>query len=130
MVKQCELHLISKLRTDAALSLPPTTSYTGRGRPRIYEDRFNPRQIDAKYCVSTDIAGNMRTEVYQVKGRHKKFADLLNVVCILKTNLTTKQQSQVLLFSSDLALDAEKMIDYYSLRFQMTQVVYFGFFTS
>ena len=51
--------------------------------------------------------------------RHKKFADLLNVVCILKTNLTTKQQAHVLLFSSDLALDAEKMIDYYSLRFQI-----------
>ena len=50
---------------------------------------------------------------------YKKFTDLLNVVCILKTNLTTKQQSHVLLFSSDVALDAEKMIDYYSLRFQI-----------
>ena len=94
------------------------TPYAGRGRPRIYGERFNPRQIDAKYCVSTDTIGHLRTEVYQLKLRHKKFADLLNVVCILKTNLTTKQQSHVLLFSSDLALDAVKMIDYYALRFQ------------
>ena len=119
MVKQCGLHLISKLRTDAALSLPPTTPYAGQGRPRIYGERFNPRQIDAKYCVSADTQGDLRTEVYQMQLRHKKFADLLNVVCILKTNLTTKQQAHILLFSSDLALDAEKMIDYYSLRFQI-----------
>ena len=54
-----------------------------------------------------------------MEARHKKFADELNVVCILKTNLTTKQQAHVLLFSSDLTLDAEKMIEYYSLRFQI-----------
>ena len=29
MAKQCKLHLISKLRTDAALHLPPTTPYAG-----------------------------------------------------------------------------------------------------
>ena len=28
-----------------------TTPYAGRGRPRIYGDRFNPRQIDAKYYL-------------------------------------------------------------------------------
>ena len=119
MAKHCRLHLISKLRRDAALHLPPTTPDAGRGRPRIYGDRFNPRHIEAKYCVSTDTLGNLRTEVYQIKLRQKKFADLLNVVCILKTNLTTKQQSHVLLFSSDLALDAVKMMEYYSLRFQI-----------
>ena len=119
MVKQCGLHLISKLRTDAALYFLPTTPYAGRGRPRIYGERFNPRQIDAKYCVSTDMIGNLKTEVYQMKPRHKKFVDLLNVVCILKTNLTTKQQAHVLVFSSDLTMDAEKMIDYYALRFQI-----------
>ena len=96
-----------------------TTPYAGRGRPCIYGDRFNPRQIDAKYCVSTDTIGNLKTEVYQMKLRHKKFADILNVVCILKTNLTTKQQAHVLVFSSDLTMDAEKMIDYYALRFQI-----------
>ena len=51
--------------------------------------------------------------------RNKKFPDPVNVVCIKKTNLTSKQQAHVLLFSSDLELDAEKMIDYYSLRFQI-----------
>ena len=41
------------------------------------------------------------------------------MVCILKTHLLTEKKSHVLLFSSDLALEAEKMIDYYRLRFQI-----------
>ena len=119
MVKQCRMCLISKLRVNAALYFPATQPHAGRGRPRIYGERFNPRQMDTKWRVSTDTIGNITTEVYQATLRHKKFADLLNVVCILKTNLLTHQKSHVLLFSSDLALDAEKMIDYYSLRFQI-----------
>ncbi len=54
MTKQCGLHLISKLRTNAALYMQPTTPYAGRGRPRIYGERFDPRQIDPKYRVSAD----------------------------------------------------------------------------
>ena len=119
MSKQCGLHLISKLRSNTALYLPPTPPYAGRGRPRIYGQRFNPQHIDAKYRVSTQTHENITTEVYQAKLRHKKFPDPLNVVCILKTHLLTKKKSHVLLFSSDLALDAEKMIDYYRLRFQL-----------
>ena len=119
MTLQCDLHLISKLRTDAALYLHPTTVREGPGRPQIYGERFDPRQVDPKYRISTEINANIRTEVYQINLRHRKFPEPLNVVCILKTNLTTKQQSHILLFSSDLALDAEKMVDYYSLRFQI-----------
>ena len=119
MSQQCDLHLISKLRTDAALYLQPTIVREGPGRPQIYGERFNPRQIDPIYRNSTEINGNIRTEVYQINLRHRKFPELLNAVCILKTNLTTKQQSHILLFSSDLSLEAEKMTDYYSLRFQI-----------
>ena len=75
MTKQAGLHLISKLRTDAALFLPPITPYAGKGRPPIYGERFDPRQIDPKYCVSADTQGNLRTEVYQMQLRHKKFPD-------------------------------------------------------
>ena len=101
MVKQCGLDLISKLRTDAALFLPPTTPYKGRGRRAIYGERVHLHKIDKKYLVWTQTADNMRTDVYQMKLRHKKFPDPLNVVCPKKTNLTTKQQTYVLLFSSE-----------------------------
>ena len=112
-------------RKDTTLCLhifryfPSTLPSAGRGHPRLYGQRFNPRQIDAKYRVSTETHGNITTEVYQVELRHKKFPDPLNVVCILKTQLMTPQKSHVLLFSSDLALEAETMIDSYALRFQI-----------
>ena len=119
MVRDCGLHLISKLRRDAALYLPPTTPYQGRGRPAIYGEKFNPKDIDSKYRVSTQTQGNITTEVYQIECRHKRFPDPLNVVCLLKTDTKTEEKSHVLLFSSDLDLDAETLIDYYSLRFQI-----------
>ena len=120
MVNQCDLHLISKLRSDAALFLPPTTtSEKRRGRPPLYGEQIHPLKIDEKDAVFTETVNTLKTDVYQMELRHKKFPDPLNVVCIKKTNLTTKQQAHVLLFSSDLELDAKTMIDYYSLRFQI-----------
>jgi len=50
---------------------------------------------------------------------HKAFAQPLNVVIIVKTHLQTQRRAHVLLFSSDLTLADDKLIDYYSLRFQL-----------
>ena len=119
MTQQCGLFLISKLRLNTALYFPATAPYAGRGHPRLYGQRFNPQQIDPKYRVSTETHENITTEVYQAQLRHKKFPEPLNVVCILKTQLLTEKKSHLLVFTSDLALDAEKIIDYYGLRFQI-----------
>ena len=50
---------------------------------------------------------------------HKLFSQQLNIVIIVKENLKTKARDFVILFSSDLDLDYEKLIDYYKLRFQI-----------
>jgi putative transposase len=50
---------------------------------------------------------------------HKKFADLLNIVVIVKTNLHTKKTAHVVLVSSDVSLGYAQVIDYYRLRFQL-----------
>lgn len=47
------------------------------------------------------------------------FPDLLNVVLLLKTNPETKVWAHVILFSSDLELSYDKLMDFYSLRFQI-----------
>ena len=73
MTKQAGLHLISKLRIDAALHLPPRTPDAGKGHPCIYGNCFDTRQIAPKYCVSVNIQENLRTEVSQTQLRHKKF---------------------------------------------------------
>ncbi len=41
------------------------------------------------------------------------------MACIVKTNLKTHAQAHVLLFSSDLGLCCDKLVDYYCLRFQL-----------
>ena len=56
---------------------------------------------------------------YQATLLHKEFAQPLNVVILVKTNLKTNARSHVILFSSDLTLSYDKIIDYYKLRFQI-----------
>ncbi|MDQ7084876.1 MAG: IS4 family transposase, partial [Sulfurovum sp.] len=58
----------------------------------------------------------IQTRIYQMEMSHRKFSDTLNVVIIQKRNLSTGKISHVNLFSTDVTLDYEKVIDYYSLR--------------
>ena len=51
--------------------------------------------------------------------RHKKFADKLNLVIISKEDLNTGKKGRVILFTTDLLLSWEKVIEYYRLRFQI-----------
>ena len=44
---------------------------------------------------------------------------MLNVVVIVKTHLQTHKIAHVVLFSSDLTLGYDLLIDYYRLRFQL-----------
>ena len=43
----------------------------------------------------------------------------VTIVILIKTNIKTNVRSHVILFSSDLDLSYEKVIDYYKLRFQI-----------
>jgi hypothetical protein len=56
--------LISKLRADSALYL--------------------------RYLQQTTIEDGLETRIYQVEALHKEFAQALNVVIIVKTNLLPK----------------------------------------
>jgi putative transposase len=119
MARGCTLHLISKLRADSALYLPYDGPYAGRGPRRIYGDKLPPRAIPERYLCQTSVAKDIETRIYQVAARHKTCAEPLNVVCLVKTNLKTHAQAHVLLFSSDLTLGFDKVLDYYCLRFQL-----------
>ncbi|VAW31208.1 COG3385: FOG: Transposase and inactivated derivatives [hydrothermal vent metagenome] len=50
---------------------------------------------------------------------HKLFPDKLNIVIVRKINLENGKWAHVVLFSSDLTLAADKLVDYYRLRFQI-----------
>lgn len=119
MVRQCKLHLISKLRADAALYLPATGAYAGRGPRRIYGEKLDPRAMPARTLCQTQVENGVETQIFQVEAHHKAFSQALNIVVIVKTNQHTKAQAHVILMSSDLALAAETLLDYYRLRFQI-----------
>ena len=121
MVRQIGLHLISKLRHDSALYVPYEGPYSGRGPRKKYGDKINYQDIPERYLKTSSIDKNehIETKIYQMQVWHKKFSDLLNVVVIVKTNLKTHKFAHVVLFSSDLELSYDLVIDYYRLRFQI-----------
>jgi putative transposase len=119
MVQQTGLHLISKLRHNAALYLPYTGSKPARGpRPR-YGQKLDYRALPPHTLAHTVIDDHYRTDTYQVTALHHDFPNPLNVVILVKTNLRTKRTSHIVLFSTDLTLAAAQLVDYYSLRFQI-----------
>ena len=119
MALGCGLHLVSKLRHDAALYLPYDGPYSGHGPHRKYGDKINHAAIPAEYLKETSTQDDIQTYIYQATMLHKGFAARLNVVIIRKHNVKTDRWAQVLLFSSDLDLTYAQLIDYYSLRFQI-----------
>jgi len=58
--------------------------YSGKGRPPIYGTRVDYNNIPAKYLKSDETEKDIRTRIYQIIVMHKKFADSLNVVIMIK----------------------------------------------
>jgi len=119
MARLSQLHLISKLRYDAALYFPYTGPHARRGPHRKYGAKVDYDNLPLQYLQETMVEGQMQTCIYQMQLLHKEFAHPLNVVIMVKTNLRTQARAHVVLFSSDLALAYTPLVDYYGLRFQI-----------
>lgn len=119
MVRQVNLHLISKLRSDAALYPAFDGAHPGPGPKPKYGSKIEVGHPGAKYLKETVSEDKWRTDIYQGQFYNKEFTFALNVVIIVKTNLETKAQAHVILFSTDLELAYDKIIKFYRLRFQI-----------
>jgi putative transposase len=119
MVRQVKLHLVSKLRSNAALYPAFEGEHKGKGPKPKYAVKIDFHKMDKKYLKETTLEGNLRTDTYQGTFLNKEFGFALNVVILLKTNLETKAQAHVVLFSTDLELAYAKIIQFYRLRFQI-----------
>lgn len=119
MVRGCGLHLISKLRADAALYFPYDGPYQGRGPRRKYGAKLDVDAVPEQFLRQRSVEDGVETSLYQAELLHTEFAQPLNVVMIVKTNLKTQARAHVLLFSSDLSLSCAKLVAYYGLRFQI-----------
>jgi putative transposase len=112
MARQGHLHLISKLRCDAALDFPDTGPYAGRGPHRKDGRKLEYHTIPAPYLKETTVEGNIQTCLYQAPLLHKAFAHVLNVVISVQTNLQTQTRGHVSLFSSDQEITDDTRRDY------------------
>ena len=119
MVRQTGMHLISKLKCNSALYFPYRGEYSGRGPHRKYVDKLDYANVPEMHLQKSYIEKQIETKIYQMSLWHKKFADMINVVLIVKTNLKTQSCAHVVLFGSDLTLGSSELIDYYRLRFQI-----------
>jgi len=117
--KRANLHLISKLKKNSQLYFKFSGIQKRRGRKRIYGDSVDYDCINEKYLQSTKTEKGFEIKTYQLEVLSKKIHMPLNVVVIVVKNIKTKKQTHTILFSTDLDQGYEKIIDYYSLRFQI-----------
>jgi putative transposase len=119
LVIQSGLQLVSKLKNNSALYLPYNGIYSGKGAPRKYGNRIDFREIPESFLMSESTEDNILTRYFQLQVLSKSFACPLNIVVIYKKNNLTDKVAHVILFSTDINLSWDKIVDYYSLRFQI-----------
>jgi putative transposase len=119
LVRNCGLHLISKLRHNAALYFPYVDPQPRRGPTPRYGDKLDYKALPEHGRCSSVTEGRFVIDTYQMTVWHKDFPDPLNVVVLVKTDTRSHKASHVVLFSTDLSLSAPQIVDYYSLRFQI-----------
>jgi putative transposase len=118
-VRETGLHIISKMRHDAALYLPYAGPKPRRGPTPRYGEKLNYAHLPDNALCHSIIDGEYQIDTYQIQVFHQSFSDALNVVVVVKTHLETGKRGHVVLFSTDLDLTADQIVDYYSLRFQI-----------
>jgi putative transposase len=93
-VRDCGLHIISRLRHNAAPYLPYPGPKPRRGPTPRYGDKLDYRHLPEEARVQAVTEGDLLSQTYQMTVWHKDFPDLL-LVCYLhnrsrnsKSNLT------------------------------------------
>lgn len=113
------LLLISKLQNNAAIYYKYQGKYSGFGRPKIYGDKVDFKNIDKKYLVDDYLKDDIYTTIYQIPAIHKQFKKEINTIIMIKKNIKTEKFAHSIFFSTDLNLSFDCIIKYYSARFQI-----------
>ena len=112
------LESIGKLRQDADLRYRYEGEYSGRGRPRLYGEKFQVENLDSLEKVEGEKWEKQSLQLYTQVVWSKNFRRLIRLLYVSRV---TKggQQGYALLFSTDVNLDPEKIYEYYKMRFQI-----------
>ena len=118
-VKPSGLYLISKLKRNSKLFFCFNGEQKSKGRKRIYGDIVDYDIMDDKYLKETKKEEKKEIKIYQFEALNKSIKGKINIVLIIETNTQNNKSTRTILFSTDLHQDYQKIIDYYSLRFQI-----------
>jgi DDE superfamily endonuclease len=110
-----ELHLISKLRVDADLRYLYTGSQKPKGRHRQYDGKLELDDLSRFTLVDT-LEANLK--LYSAEVWHVSLKRKIRLALLVDTR-TPDKTGYVLLFSTDVNLDAKTILDYYKARFQI-----------
>lgn len=120
LAKKYNIELISKLKCTSALFLPFTGKRKKMGRKPKYGNKINVKKLSAKYHKGSKIENKFKYDFYQMNLWSKSYTDsMLNVVVIICQNIQTGKIGHCILFSTDLNLSYDKIVEYYGLRFQI-----------
>ena len=116
-----KLQLISKLKYNAALTFKYSGEQASRGRKRIYGDKVDAHNIPQTHWKETITTEDMRTDIYNFEAYSQQTfgQQLLNIVVLQTTRISDNKVTINIWFSTDLNLDYNLLLDYYSLRFQI-----------
>jgi putative transposase len=111
--------LISKMKANAALYEPAPKEKGKKGRPRLYGNKIDLTNIEAKYLKKTEQKDGKIHQYYQFFAYNKAIQGiLLNIVVRITIDEKGKISTNVW-FSNDSTISYEKLLEYYSMRFQI-----------
>lgn len=119
MARENCLELVSKLRKDAVLYEKYEGEQKSRGARKKKGERLKLDEIPSQYWQKQVREKEIVTNYYAGVFLHPSFGMELKVVIIEKKNEQRQKIARALLFGSDLELSWEKIVEYYSLRFQI-----------
>lgn len=112
------LEIISKLRNDANLRyLFSGKQRKGRGRKKIYAGKVDINNIDQRripFCFTEDGCDIFSGIVYSISLKCK-----IRIVYIQEYDQKGRPKGHSILFSTDLNIAPEKLLQYYRMRYQI-----------
>lgn len=117
--------IISKIGKNCSIYFPAEERIGKfRGRPRKYGEKVNLDNLEtsSKYFHKTlaEKGSNVAIDVYHFPEMWVQFLPVkINIVVLITKNKRTEKISRKILFSTDLALAPDLVLEYYSLRFQI-----------
>ncbi len=118
ITESTDLEIICKLRNDANLRyLYNGPQKTGRGRPKKYAGKVNTNKIDKRRFEL--VLEDQNVKIYQAKLYSWSLKRVINVAYVEFLKDSNPTERYALFYSTDLEIGAEKIYQYYKIRFQI-----------